>query len=142
MKQFKAYAVFLYRHHFVRYLFVGGSTFIIDFGLLALLHGIFALPIAIATSAAYWISILYNFMLNRYWTFDAREKRSLKRHIATYLLLLLINYVFVVVFVAIISHYVNYLVAKALAVALQMIWTYPVYKNKIFVSSPDAPLAA
>ena len=142
MEKIKTYAVFFYRHHFVRYLFVGGSTFVLDFGLLAVFHGILGAVIAVATSAAYWISILYNFLLNRYWTFDAREKRSLKRHIVTYLMLLIVNYIFVVVFVGIASRHINYLAAKAIAVALQMVWTYPVYKNKIFVSAPEAALTA
>lgn len=138
MEKMKTYAVFFYRHHFVRYLFVGGSTFVLDFSLLALLHGALGLSITIATSIAYWVSILYNFVLNRYWTFDAREKRSLKRHIATYSALLVINYIFVLVFIAITSHYIHYLIAKAIAVLLQMVWTYPIYKNKIFTSSSDS----
>lgn len=128
----------LYRHRFVRYLFVGGSTFVLDFGILILLHGQLDVGIAAATSVAYWISIVYNFILNRYWTFDAREKDSLQRHITTYFLLLVANYFFAVIFVSYASDHINYVWAKAIAVIIQMIWTYPVYKHYIFTEKKSA----
>lgn len=135
MDNVKALTLTLYRHHFVRYLFVGGTTFIIDFCILFTLHGISKFNLAASTSVAYWISIIYNFLLNRYWTFDAREKESLKRHITTYLMLLIVNYLFTVTFVSIVGTHINYVIAKALAVILQMVWTYPVYKRYIFVEN-------
>jgi putative flippase GtrA len=136
MEKVRTTTVFLYRHHFVRYLVVGGTTFIIDFGTLILLHGKLGFGIAASTSLAYWLSIIYNFTLNRYWTFDAREKESLQRHITTYFMLLIVNYLFAVTFVSFASDHINYIYAKAVAVIIQMIWTYPVYKKVIFVSSP------
>jgi putative flippase GtrA len=138
MQRIKTLTIYLYRHHFVRYLFVGGSTFVLDFGILYMLHGKSKVGLGIATSFAYWISIIYNFILNRYWTFDAREKESLRRHIATYGLLLVCNYIFVLIFMNIASKHINYIYAKAIAVALQMVWTYPVYKKVIFVQAEKA----
>jgi putative flippase GtrA len=99
------------------------------------LHGKMNVGIAAATSVAYWVSIVYNFILNRYWTFDAREKESLQRHITTYFLLLVINYLFAVTFVSYASNHINYIIAKAIAVIIQMVWTYPVYKHYIFVKN-------
>jgi putative flippase GtrA len=139
IRRLKKLTLYLYRHHFVRYLLVGGTTFIIDFGILFALHGKFNLNLAASTSVAYWISISYNFVLNRYWTFDSREKESLVRHITTYFALLLFNYLFTVTFVSIVGTHINYIAAKAIAVALQMVWTYPVYKRVIFVTPPAAP---
>lgn len=126
---------FLYKHHFVRYLVVGGSTFVLDFGLLYMLHGKLGFGIAGSTSVAYWVSIIYNFILNRYWTFDAREKESLQRHITTYFILLVCNYFFAVTFVSLASDHINYIYAKAIAVLIQMAWTYPVYKYLIFTKN-------
>lgn len=127
--------LFFYEHHFVRYLVVGGSTFVIDFGLLFLLHGKAHIRLAIATSISYWVSIAYNFLLNRSWTFSARDKSDLRKHLSSYLVLLGFNYLFTVIFISVASHHINYLLAKALAVPIQMIWTYFVYKNYIFVSN-------
>lgn len=138
MDKVKETTMFLYRHHFVRYLLVGGTTFVIDFGLLFTLHGKLGFGIAASTSVAYWTSIIYNFVLNRYWTFDAWEKQSLQHHITSYLLLLIINYLFAVTFVSFMSTHINYIYAKAIAVIIQMIWTYPVYKKYIFVKKEPA----
>jgi putative flippase GtrA len=138
MQRVKEATLFLYNHHFVRYLVVGGSTFVIDFGILYTLHGKFGIGIAAATSISYWVSIIYNFVLNRYWTFDAREKESLQRHITTYFFLLILNYLFAVTFVSFASDHINYIAAKAIAVLFQMIWTYPVYKKFIFVETPKS----
>jgi putative flippase GtrA len=124
---------YLYKHHFIRYLFVGGTTFMIDFALLYLLHSKAHIELAIATSSGYWISIVYNFFLNRTWTFSAVEKTNLRKNLSTYLVLLGCNYIFTVVFISILSHSINYLLAKVLAVAIQMTWTYYIYKNYVFV---------
>jgi len=132
---------YLYRHHFVRYLFVGGSTFVIDFSLLFILHSKAGLSLAVATSVGYWTSIIYNFFLNRSWTFSASEKRSLHKHLLMYGLLLCCNYAFTLLFISIFSHFINYLLAKAIAVAIQMSWTYLVYKNVVFAVTKD-PLPA
>lgn len=134
MTKIKHLILFLYRHHFVRYLIVGGTTFILDFILLFCLHGVLSLNLAASTSVAYWVSMSYNFMLNRYWTFDAREKESLKRHITTYFMLLIANYLFTVCFVSVVGEHIYYILAKGFAVGIQMIWTYYIYKRYIFIS--------
>lgn len=133
MEKIKQSTVYLYRHPFVRYLFVGGTTFTLDFLLLYTLHGLFKLNLAGSASFAYWISILYNFVLNRHWTFNSREKDNLKHHITTYFVLLVFNYLFTVTFVSIAGEHINYMLAKALAVVIQMSWTYVVYKRYIFI---------
>lgn len=124
----------MYKHNFVRYLFVGGSTFILDLGLLILLHEEFNINVPIATSVAYWVSIAYNFSLNRYWTFNNEERESLRRHLTAYLLLLGFNYLFTVIFVSLMSQVIYVGLAKILAVPIQMLWTYPCYKRYVFVN--------
>jgi putative flippase GtrA len=131
----KSTTLFLYRHHFVRYVFVGGSTFIIDFGLLYLLHQHANVSVPVAASISYWVSILYNFALNRYWTFSAWEKESLHKHLVAYGALLAFNYVFTIIVVSSLSHIMYFGLAKVIAVAIQIIWTYPIYKHIIFVKS-------
>jgi len=135
MEKLRNVTLFLYEHSLIRYLAVGGSTFLLDFGILFFLHGALDLNLAASTSVAYWASITYNFVLNRYWTFDAREKESLKRHITTYLMLLVANYLFTVVLVSVAGTYINYIYAKSIAVMVQMTWTYPIYKRYIFTGT-------
>jgi putative flippase GtrA len=128
----KQLAVVLYRHHLVRYIIVGGTTFVIDFGLLFLFKTRVHTSLAVATSIGYWVSIVYNFTLNRWWSFSAAEVHSLKRHAATYGILLIFNYLFTLIFISIVSHVVYFGIAKAMAVIIQTSWTYFIYKNYIF----------
>jgi putative flippase GtrA len=124
---------YLYNHRFMRYLFVGGSTFVIDLGLLIFLREKVHLRLVAATTFSYWTSITYNFCLNRWWTFSASENTSLKKHLVSYAVLLGFNYIFTVFFVSTFSQFINYSLAKIISVAIQMTWTYYIYKKYIFI---------
>ncbi len=129
----KSFLSFLYAHSFVRYVVVGGSTFALDFFLLILLHGVLHLNVLVAATVSYWVSIAYNFLLNRFWTFSATEKKELTRHILLYGILLGSNYLFTIAFLAVAGRLgMHYIVAKILSVGIQMSWTYLVYKRVIF----------
>lgn len=130
----KQAAEFLYQHSFIRYVFVGGTTFIIDFFLLVLLHAHLNVNLEISTTLSYWIAIAYNFLLNRHWTFSSTDRKNLKKHLIFYLLLLGFNYLFTLAFVSIGSNFINFALAKILAVGIQISWTYYLYRNKIFVN--------
>ncbi len=116
----------------MKYILVGGSTFSIDLGLLFIMHGLLGLNIAASASFAYWISISYNFVLNRHWTFSSHEKKGLLKHLTLYFVLLVFNFLFTVSFVAILSDHYNYIIVKIVAVILQTSWTYLIYKKLIF----------
>ncbi|SRR5258705_11432601 len=85
--------LFLCERPFTRYLLVGGSTFAIDFGLLVCLHGALMVNLAVATTIGYWVSVTYNFFMNRNWVFNAQQVKSMKEHALLYACLLAINYV-------------------------------------------------
>ena len=135
MNRTKQAATLLYRHHLVRYILVGGTTFIIDFSLLFFFKTRVHTSLALATSVGYWVSIIYNFTLNRWWSFSANEVHSLYRHALTYGILLAFNYTFTLIFVSTVSHLVYFGVAKILAVLIQTSWTYFIYKNYIFIKT-------
>lgn len=132
MADVKTLTLFLYRHHLVRYLFVGGTTFSIDLGLLVLLHGKIGVWLPLATALSYCVSIVYNFSLNRWWTFSTAENKSLREHIVPYATLLGFNLLFTVVSVSLLSHLVNYAIAKVISVTVQTTWTYFCYKHYVF----------
>lgn len=139
MEKTKALAGILYRHRFMRYLAVGGTTFMLDEGLLILLHGKFNIWLPLATFVAYIVSFVYNFSLNRWWSFSAAEANSLRRHIVPYTALFIFNLVFTVVAVSLLSHVMNYALAKPLVVIAQTTWNYFIYKNYIFVRLESVP---
>ncbi|HZM64616.1 MAG TPA: GtrA family protein [Candidatus Saccharimonadales bacterium] len=132
MEKAKYISKALYQHSFVRYVVIGGTTFAIDFFLLVALHGFLNINLIIATTVAYWVSIAFNFLANRFWTFGATETHIAK-HLASYLTLLGVNYLYTVGFLTIATHFgMHYTVAKVIAVITQISWTYFIYKKYIF----------
>jgi putative flippase GtrA len=118
--------------NFFKYVFVGGSTFVLDLGLLVFLHAVCQVPVILAATVSYWTSIAYNFAMNRQWTFDTTA--SLRHHAVAYGILLLTNYVVTIGIIAALGAiHVNYAMAKVLAVVVSMSWTYVIYKKVIFV---------
>lgn len=122
-------------HNFTKYLFVGGSTFVIDFLLLLFLYGYLEINLPLSTTIAYWTSIAYNFTLNRSWTFTATEKKALHRNLAFYLALLLFNYFYTLLLVGLLSSVIHFSLAKIITVIIQIPWTYFLYKNYVFGDS-------
>lgn len=116
----------------VRYLIVGGTSFLVDAGLLFILHDIANLSIVIAGSIAFWIGVIYNFTLTRLWTFSVRDKQQLHKHILLYAMLLAFNYISTIILLALLSNVMHFIIAKTLIVAAQTVWNYPIYKFIIF----------
>lgn len=132
MEKVKHVSKKLYEHSFVRYVVIGGTTFTLDIGLLVLFHEVFNLPVIFSATASYWLSIAFNFIANRLWTFGASES-SIGRHLTFYLALLGFNYLFTIGFIAAATHMgMHYTIAKVLALACQISWTYIAYKKVIF----------
>ncbi|HKU19058.1 MAG TPA: GtrA family protein [Candidatus Saccharimonadales bacterium] len=122
----------MYEHSLVRYIAIGGSTFALDFCLLVALHGFLHVHVLVAASISYWTSIIFNFLANRFWTFDATETHIAK-HALSYGILLGANYAFTIGFIAAATHFgMVYTVAKILSVVIQTSWTYVIYKKVIF----------
>lgn len=118
---------------FLRYVFVGGTTFAADFTLLVVLHSVFSVPVLIAASISYWTSIVFNFLANRAWTFESKETQNIAKHIVLYLTLLGLNFLFTIGTIALLTHFgIHYTIAKIVATAIQTVWTYFAYKKIIF----------
>lgn len=126
---------YLYNHNLIRYIVVGGTTFLIDYIALIVLHGKLDLTIPIAASIAYWSSIIFNFTMNRWWTFSAADNKNIHKHISAYSVLLLFNYFFTVISISLLSKYISYIIVKPLIVITQTIWTYRIYKHVIFTKN-------
>ncbi|HSX44223.1 MAG TPA: GtrA family protein [Candidatus Saccharimonadales bacterium] len=138
IKRTNALLIYLYKHPAIRYLFVGGTTFMIDEGLLIILHGVLQVWLPLALFGAYCVAFVYNFCLNRWWTFSATDNKSLRQHIVPYTALFIFNLIFTIVFVSLASHVINYAIAKVIATAIQVSWTYFIFKNVIFTKTSDA----
>ncbi|MGH7241555.1 MAG: GtrA family protein [Candidatus Saccharimonadales bacterium] len=126
---------FLYLHSFIRYLFVGGSTLCIDLSVLIFLHGHLKVNLTLSTTAGYWLSVTYNFFMNRHWVFSAQQSKTLREHALLYGCLLTVNYIYTVIGVNALTHHISYEFAKIVVIMVSIVWTYPIYKRYIFYVS-------
>lgn len=116
----------------LRYLVIGVTSFAIDFGTLYLLHGQVGWPLWIGTSAGFWLSFGFNFVANRFWTFQAHAHGSLGQ-IARYSILVLVNYGATVGLVTTFTWLgTGYLLAKTLSTASLTLTTFALYRSWVF----------
>ena len=120
---------------FRRYLVVGISTVCIDVALLALLREKFKGGLLSAVSIAYWASILYNFTLNRIWSFEA-QKGMIPKQMFQYGVLLFVNYLVTVLLVTCLESLgMSEYLGKIVALGITVSWTYFIYKKIVFKNS-------
>lgn len=121
---------------FVRYLFVGGSSYVIELSsLLIIFHATHNR--AFATAVAFAIGFCVAFALQKVVAFReySRQMRALARQGSWYTALSIWNYAFTVGFVALFPD--RYLVvSRTVALVLMSSWNYILYKKVIFKTSP------
>jgi putative flippase GtrA len=115
----------------VRYLLVGGLAFLLDIGLLALLHKVAGIPLIVATPVAFLLSFAATYVMQRVITFEARGGWTSSA--AKYTALVVVNMIATTAIVAgaeVIGW--SWAVGKIAAVALTTIWNYFGYRYWIF----------
>jgi putative flippase GtrA len=117
-----------------RFLLVGGLSFALDLGLLVLLHESFGVELWIATPAAFLVSLVFNFLLQRIFTFQATNSRGVSA----------VKYVLLVVVNILVSDFIvtgfdalewPYMLGKAASTILTTVWNYLLYRHWIFKTS-------
>jgi putative flippase GtrA len=119
-----------------RFLLVGGLSFAIDFGLLVLLHEGLDVELWIATPIAFIVSLLFNFAMQRSFTFQSTEKRHVSAF--KYGLLVVFNVVATDLIVVMIDRAgASYGLGKVVATVCTMTWNFLAYKYWIFRRDPS-----
>ncbi|MCO4250993.1 GtrA family protein [Pseudarthrobacter raffinosi] len=121
----------------IRFLIVGGLSFALDLGILAILHEGVGVDLWIATPIAFIASLVFNFLLQRMFTFRATNHRAVSA--AKYLLLVLVNIVVSdLIVISFDSKGWSYVAGKVTATVLTTVWNYLLYRHWIFKSSESA----
>ncbi len=127
----------------VRFGLVGGAGFVVNVAVYALLvHGA-GLEYRVASVAAWLVAVLNNFVLNRHWTFDAREGRAHHQAVRFLLVSLVaeaVSLLLLTVFVE--AANLPKVPAQALAVAASMPFNFIGNKLWTFRSEADGDGAA
>jgi putative flippase GtrA len=125
-------------HSGFRYLVVGGSSFVLDFMILYVLHEIVEIRLWLATGLALLCSFAYNFTLQKVLTFSSTAQTP--RSLVKYLILVAVNAIATIGIVAVLSTFIGWIGAKIVATILTTVWNYLAYRYIIFVDRPFAQL--
>jgi putative flippase GtrA len=115
----------------VRFLVIGGTAFVIDLGLLIVGRDVLHLELSLATALAFWISLVFSFLMQKYFAFSSSV--SILSSAWKYGLLLAVNSVATVLIVSAFEALgPGYIVGKFVATALVTAWNFFAYKHWVF----------
>jgi putative flippase GtrA len=126
---------FVENSHLIKFLLVGGASFAVDLALLVILHEVFGVDLWIATPVAFLASLVFNFALQRSFTFRAQNRRHVS--LLKYLALVVFNVLAIDVIVNAFDAWgLSYSIGKAVATVLTTSWNFWLYKVWIFKREP------
>ena len=115
----------------IRFLVVGALSFALDLGLLTLLHEVLDVELWIATPIAFVVSLVFNFLLQRIFTFQATNGRGVSA--LKYGVLVVVNiFVSDLIVTGFDALGWSYLLGKGTATILTTVWNYFLYRHWIF----------
>lgn len=117
----------------IKFGFVGGTSFLIDAGILFLLTEFVGVHYLISGAISFTASVIYNYILSIKWVFDAKEDVNKVQELAVFIGLSVIglglNQLFMWLFVDIFHIY--YMLSKIIATAIVMVYNF--VTRKIFI---------
>lgn len=121
----------------VRYIFIGGMSFLIEIAAIFLLVHAIHLPSVAAVAISFWVGLIVSFVLQKYLAFQDKRispKHLLKQSIS-YGILIIINYLFTLLFVSYFEDMINLFLARTIALVITTGWNYVIYSKIIFKRS-------
>ena len=129
--------LFLEKNHdtriqFFRYIFVGGAATIVDMGSLYILTSIMGLNYLISAAIAFILGVATNYLLCIVWIFESTGR--VKKEIILFVVIgvggLILNEVIIWLLVEEAKLY--YMLAKAVAVVIVLVWNFGMRKKYVF----------
>lgn len=115
----------------VKYVIAGGTAFVVDFGLLALMVSGFGWNAGISAAIAVIISTLFSYLAQKYFTFQSHGQ--IVGSAVRYLILFAFNTIFTSLFVEAFDRYLDlYLVGKIICTAMITLWNYPLMHHWVY----------
>lgn len=120
----------LVQHQIVRYLFIGGLSFVIEISVLFALNQLLHVPPTISVAISFWVGFIIAYILQKLVTFQNKEKskRALAKQLAGYTLLVLWNYGFTLLVVELFQNNISVVVLRTIVIVITTIWNYALYK--------------
>lgn len=129
----------LFEHTLVRYLFVGGSAYVIEMLALYSLRYIFGLSAITSVAISFWIGFFVAFGLQKTITFKNYDRgaKTISKQLLGYSLLVVFNYAFTLLIVSLLHSQLNVIILRTLVIATITLWNYFIY-GKLFNKKHDA----
>ncbi|MFA5210953.1 MAG: GtrA family protein [Patescibacteria group bacterium] len=123
------------RKQFIKYFTVGLSSFFLDIFSLILLKEYLFISATLAVIINQILIIIYNFNLNKYWTF--KNKAIDHKQFVRYLTLVLFNYFFSVAVMYIFNELLNfdYRLVRTATIIIMVMWNFFIYKFWVYRKS-------
>jgi len=118
----------------IKFIFAGGTAGVTDLVLLFLFHGVFKWGLVFSTSAAFILSFLISFTLQKFWTFRNYRQDRVVRQFFIYILNAFIglNLNGLLMHILVNKYAVWYLLAQIIVNLAIGVWNFIVYKFLVF----------
>ena len=110
----------------MRFGVVGGLAFVIDYSTLIICHELFHIPVLIATTIAFIVSVIFNYILSVKWVFDVDKSKSEKRNFILFIVFSVIGLILtdVIMWIGVDLLLISYLIVKIVATAIVMVFNF------------------
>lgn len=119
----------------VRYVLTGGVGFLVEIAVILLFVHVLRTSAIIAVAVSFWVGLIASFLMQKLFTFRNAERtaQALTRQTALFAVLVVVNYLFTLLFVALVNPIWDLpTVTRACALLITTAWNYFVYKHVIF----------
>jgi putative flippase GtrA len=119
---------------FIRYIFVGGGAFLVDFGTMALLHHGVGIHYLTASAVGFGLGLVVNYLISVAWVFETRKLRRRWLEFFAYSLIGVVGLgLNQLVIWAITEHILAVpLASKLAAAAIVLVWNFSARKFLLF----------
>ena len=117
----------------LKFLVVGGTAFVIDYGVLIFSKEVIGLSTLISAALGFTISVVYNYIASVKWVFDVDKDKSKKKNFILFIIFSIIGLIITEIIMYIgadIIHF-EYKLVKILATAVVMVFNF--ITRKIFL---------
>lgn len=104
---------------------VGGTAFLIEFGVYWLCTHLFGINYLISNIIAFTISVIYNYILSILWVFDTKKQNKLLE-MAIFIILSIVGLGLneLILWISVDFIHINYMIAKVGATAIVMVYNF------------------